>query len=112
MKSNFKKKMFVTEAEMQKYIQNEWDNRTNEVFEECKRDIVAQFMAVCCTELNKEFKFGKIKLNRFKTGVESIFKLMTNDGILGKPFTTENCIKAMKDKYGIDFDEREENQLP
>lgn len=102
--------MFFTEQEMQKYVDEEWNKRTDKMFEENKRDIIAQLMAVCCTELHTEFKFGKKRLNRFKTGIEGIFRLMEQDGIFGQPFTPENCIESMKNKYGIDFDKWEEKQ--
>lgn len=48
MKANCKKKMFFTDSEMQDYINKEWDKRSEQIFESCKRDIVAQLMAVCC----------------------------------------------------------------
>ena len=57
-------------------------------------------------ELNKEFGFGKDRLNKFYRGVNDLFKLMTTDGILGKEFTPINCIEVLRGKYGIDLDEK------
>ena len=71
-----------------------------------KSDVASQIMAVCCRELNKEFGFGKDRLNKFYRGVNDLFKLMATDGILGKEFTPINCIEVLRDKYGIDLDEK------
>lgn len=110
MKSNFKKKMFFTDSEMQDYINKEWDKRSEQIFESCKRDIVAQLMAVCCMELNKEFGFGKVKLNRFKNGVEDFLRLINTNGIYGKKLSTQDCIDLMSEKYGIDLDKSKEDE--
>lgn len=100
MKANYKNRKLDT------YIEAAWKAREDEYFEECKRDIVAQLMAVCCIELAKEFGFGKKRLNRFKVGVECYFKMMNECKLFNKKMTTQDCIDYMRDKYGIDFDNR------
>ena len=57
-------------------------------------------------ELNKEFGFGKVRLNRFYEGVNSLFKIMATEGVMGKEFTPINCIDLLREKYGIDLDEK------
>ena len=104
MKARYKNKYFVTVEDIEREVKRECDAKIDAVYEEVKHDVVAQIMAVCCMELNKEFGFGKDRLNKFYRGVNSLFKLMITDGILGKEFTPINCIEMLKDKYGIDLD--------
>ena len=104
MKANYKKHCFHTDEEIKRYIELEWEKRSEQVFQDCKRDIIAQLMSVCCVELNQEFGFGAERLNKFKNGVSNLFKLMATDGIFNKPFTPDSCIEIMQEKYGINFD--------
>ena len=53
-------------------------------------------------ELNKEFGFGKVRLNRFYEGVNNLFKCM----IMDEEFTPITCIDWLRDKYGINLDEK------
>lgn len=106
MKSRYKTKMFYTEQDIDKYIRKEWESKVDAVYISAKKDIAAQVMAVCLTELNKEFGFGKDRLNKFYSGVNDYFRLMSDNGIFGKEFTPINCINYMKEQYGIDVDKR------
>ena len=105
MKSHYPK-MFVTAGDIEKEVARECDARINEVYDAVKQDVAAQIMAVCCVELNKEFGFGKDRLNKFHQGVNDLFRLMATDGIFGKEFTPVNCIETLRNKYGIDLDKR------
>ena len=105
MKSNFKNRAVFSDKEMQEYIDKAWEQRRKEEFENCKRDIIAQLMAVCCVALNVSFGFGKKRLNRFKKTVEEMLKF----NVFGKNSTTEDCINLMRNKYGIDLDKRGDN---
>lgn len=107
MKARYKDKYFVTVDDIQRAVKAECDAKIDAVYEEVKKDVVSQIMAVCCMELNKEFGFGKDRINKFYEGVNSLFKLMATDGIMGKEFTPVNCIEVLKDKYGIDLDKRD-----
>lgn len=97
------RQIIITAGELKKAFDREYEKRFNEIFESAKADIVAQLMATCLTELNLEFGFGKVRLNRFKNGVEGLFITMMNGGIMGQEFTTQNCIELMHDKYDIDL---------
>ena len=106
MKARYKDKYFVTVEDIKREVKRECDAKINAVYEEVKSDVASQIMAVCCMELNKEFGYGKDRLNKFYRGVNDLFKLMATDGILGKEFTPVNCIEVLRDKYGIDLDEK------
>ena len=106
MKSRYKDKYFTTVQDIKKAVKAECDANINAVYEEVKKDVASQIMAVCCMELNKEFGYGKKRLNRFYEGVNDLFKLMATDGIFGKEFTPINCIETLRDKYGIDLDDK------
>lgn len=88
----------------EKVVAEEYEKQAKQLYAEVGRDVVAQIMATCCTVLNKDYGFGQKRLSDFKQGVECLFKMMLTDGILGKPFTTLNCIEYMRDNFGIDFD--------
>ncbi|MCI5904582.1 MAG: hypothetical protein MRZ61_05520 [Oscillospiraceae bacterium] len=103
MRANFKKHSFCTDNQVQQYIDKEWNKRVEQVFESCKRDIIAQLMSVCCMALSVQFGFGRERLNRFKKSVEEMLKFEA----FGKKSNTQNCIDLMRDKYGIDFDSKE-----
>lgn len=102
-----RRQVVITVGELRAAFEKEYNARAAAVFEECKRDIVAQLMATCMTELNKDFGFGKKRLQRFKRGTEALFIAMARDGILGRKFTTQNCIDVMRERYGIDVEHRE-----
>ncbi len=106
MKSRYKPKMFYTPQDIDKYIREEWESQVDKVYADAKRDVAAQLMAVCLTELNKEFGFGKDRLNKFYSGVNDYFRLMSTGGVMGKEFSTLNCINYMIEQYGIDVDKR------
>ena len=106
MRSRYKDKYFTTVQDIKKAVKAECDANINAVYEEVKSDVASQIMEVCCMELNKEFGFGKDRLNKFYRGVNDLFKLMATDGIMGKEFTPVNCIDLLRDKYGIDLDDK------
>lgn len=105
--ANDNRRVVTTVGEIKKAYRKEYEAQAAELFEETKKDIIAQLMATCMVELNKEFGFGKKRLNRFKRGTEWLFVQMMNDGLMGMPFTTQNCIDFMRDKYGIDVEAKE-----
>ena len=102
MKANYKNKYFVTVEDIKREVKRECDAKINIVYEEVKQDVASQIMAVCCMELNKEFGFGKKRLNRFYDGVNNLFKSM----LTNKEFTPISCIEWLRDKYAIDLDEK------
>ena len=106
MRSRYKDKYFTTVQDIKKAVKTECDAQINEIYDAVKQDVAAQIMAVCCVELNKEFGFGKDRLNKFFSGVNSLMKIMSTDGIFGKPFTPVNCIETLREKYDIDLDKR------
>lgn len=103
MRANYKNKL-VPLSDIENKVREEFDKRTELVYETVKQDIAAQLMATCCCVLHSSFGFGEIRLKRFKKELESYFGLMLENGICGKEFTPINCIEYMRDEFGIDFD--------
>lgn len=104
MRSNFKNRAVFSDKEMQEYIDKAWEQHRKEEFENCKRDIIAQLMSACCMALHTTFGFGEKRLNKFKKAVEETLRFEA----FGKRFTTQDCINTMRNKFGIDFDKRED----
>ena len=102
MKSNYKRKI-IQPKDVEKAVEIEYNKRIDELYEQVKSDVVAQIMAVCCYDLNKEFGFGRERIQRFVSGVSSYFEIMLTEGVLGQPFTTQNCIDFLMREYGIDI---------
>lgn len=98
------KQIVVTAGEMKRNFEREFEKRLDELYDRIKADIAPQIMATCLVELHNEFGFGKDRLNRFKRGCESLYIMMESSGICGKPFTPQNCIDLMREKYDIDLE--------
>lgn len=103
-----KKKMVMTKDEISSYLNVEWEERKDAIYEEVKRDVSSQILAVFFTALNKDFGFGKKRLLQVKESVECYFALMQPGNIFGDSFSPLDCIAYIKDKFGIDIDK--ENQ--
>lgn len=106
MRSRYKDKI-VTKDELKTVIDREvekaYNSRIDAVYEDVRKDVAVQIMAVCCCELHTEFGFGKRRLKRFHRGINALLRMM-QCGAMGKAFTPVDCIKLLKDKYGIDLD--------
>lgn len=105
MRANYKNKL-VPLSDIENKVREEFDKKTEQVYETVKQDIAAQLMATCCCVLHSSFGFGEIRLKRFKKELESYFGLMLENGICGKEFTPINCIEYMRKTFNIDFDEK------
>ena len=81
----------------------QFNERSGELYDAVKNDIAAQLMATVFTELHNDFGFDADRLQRVKTGTEALFQMMINGGIMGEPFTTENCIEYMRKQFDIEF---------
>lgn len=102
MKARYKEKL-IQKSDVEKAVQAEWDMKIDTLYEEVKKDVVAQLMATVLCYLNKRYGWKGKVLNSIKEGTEDMFKIMQSDGIMGKPFTTQNCIEYMKE-IGVNFD--------
>lgn len=91
-------------AAVNQAVKQEWQNYEQTVFEQCKRDILAQVMAVCLMSLKTRYGFGQKRITDFYYDVKGTFYNM-DKGLLGQKYTTVDCIKYVKDNYGIDLDE-------
>ena len=111
MKANYssnshsgRNRIVVSEDDIENILDAEWQKRVDKVYETALRDVSAQVLAVFYTCLSKRYGFGKKRMLSLKRDVESTFTLMNTDNILGKDFTTQDCLDYMKEKFGIDLD--------
>lgn len=106
MKSRYKDKI-ITRAELKSVVDQEvekaYNSRIDAVYEDVRKDVAVQIMAVCGCELHTEFGFGKRRLKRFYRGINALLRMMQG-GAMDKEFTPVDCIKMLKDRYGIDLD--------
>lgn len=103
-KTGMGKKVVLSEKEIQKALDAEWENKVDEVYNVALRDVSAQVLAVFYTCLSKKYGFGKKRMLALKRDVEATFTLMNTNNILGKDFTTQDCLDYMKKEFGIDLD--------
>lgn len=101
-----KDKMVMTEEDIGKYLQEEWDTKVDEVYKSVKVDVSNQILAVFFTALHKDFGFGKKRLLKVKDSVESYFALMQT-GIFNKPFSPIDCLNYLKEEFNIDLDKED-----
>ena len=67
--------------------------------------IIIVVMAICMLSLKTRFGFGKKKIRDFYDDVKGTIEIMDKDAIFNKSFSTIDCIRMVKDLYGIDLDE-------
>lgn len=96
MKARYKQKI-IQPADVEKAVQAEWDLKIDQLYEEVKKDVVAQLTAVFLIYLHQRYGWKAGVLNSIKTGVEGLFKTMMTDGIFGKEFTPAHCIEHLKE---------------
>ena len=99
-----KKVKCFTEEELKDFLDVEWEQRQTELYRAATKDVAAQVLATMFATLYKPpYNWRKDRLLTFKSNVEATFRDMTT-GILGKDFSTVDCIEFMKREFGIDFD--------
>lgn len=99
-----KSRVFKTESQIRRIVQDEAKRQATEIYDKALQDAAYQAFAVMMIVLHREFGFGGERLQRLKDLTESEFMMM-REGILGKEYTTNDCVKFLKDTYGIDFAE-------
>lgn len=102
--SNSGRKILISVDEMKAQFDAEFESRKDKMYEEVEKDVIPQVMAVCFMELNKEFGFGEKRLKQFKRGITGLFAMMCS-GVMGKPFTTVDCIDYIQKNFNIDLEE-------
>ena len=98
------RRLMKSEKEIKKICQKNVENTLREKHAEISQDIAYQTMAVVMCVLHNRFGFGGMRLQALKDAIEDEFANMKT-GILGRNYTTNDCVKFLKDKYNIDFSE-------
>ncbi|MGN0654428.1 MAG: hypothetical protein ACI4KD_05885 [Oscillospiraceae bacterium] len=103
MKVRVPKTVFVTQKQIADELTRQFDEKSGELYDAVKDDIVAQLMATVLTCLHNDFGFDKDQLRQVKDGTEDLFVLMQNGGICGQEFNGLHCKAYMHDKFGIEW---------
>lgn len=98
-----KARIYTTQKQVEKAVQLEAKKQTTEIYDKALKDAAYQMWAVMLCVLHKQFGFGKTRLHQVKDSTEDEFMMM-RDGILGKDYTTNDCVKFLKEKFDIDFE--------
>ena len=99
-----KARILTSEKAVRDKVREEYQKYKDEVYRDVMEDVIPQVLAVVLLTLNKDFGFGEKRLRRCISGMKSYFKLM-NTEIFNRKITTLDCLKYLKDEYGIDLDE-------
>lgn len=99
-------KLHIITAKEKKLTNEVYLDVYNEIFDRVRNDIIEQLMATSLYELNKEFGFGKKRLLQYYNGISAMLLFMKN-GVMGKSFTTDDCIKYCKEEFDIDVKVKE-----
>lgn len=97
-----KSRVFKTESQIRRIVQDEAKRQTTEIYEKAQQDTAYQCFAVMMCILNREFGFGRERLHKVKNLTEAEFMAMKT-GVLGRSYGTNDCVKFLKEKYDIDF---------
>lgn len=99
-----KARVYSTENQIRKAVKAESERQVTEIYEKAMNDAAYQCFATMMCVLHREFGFGGERLRRLKNLTEAEFFAMMN-GVLGKPYSTNDCVRFLKEEYGIDFEE-------
>lgn len=99
-----KRNMCFTEKQLEAYINEEWEKKRDLLYKEATKDVSAQILAVIFSTLYKPpYNWREKRLKDLKERIEFTFNTMST-GVLGKDFSTVDCLEFMKREFGIDFD--------
>lgn len=100
-----KKKYVFTEEQLTKYLDTEWKSKEEELYKLACRDSAAQILAVMFTTLYMPpYNWRAKRLVAIKEAMSDVFRAMQT-GVLGKHFSTIDCVEFCKKEFGIDMDE-------
>lgn len=99
-----KSRVFKTEAQIRRLVQDEAKKQTTEIYEKALQDATYQAHATMMIVLHREFGFGGKRLRKLKDLTENEYMAMKT-GVLGKKYDTKDCVHFLKEKFGIDFNE-------
>lgn len=97
-------RIIVNQTQIKRFAEEEYLRLKDDVYENVIKDVIPQFMSVCMMILNRENGFGKKRLTKLLDSVKAEFIIM-NGGIFGKNYDPLDCLKFLKEKYGIDVDD-------
>ena len=99
-----KKVKCFSEEELQDFVNTEWEKHKDEVYQIAVRDVSAQILAVLFSTLYQPpYNWREKRLKDLKSRFEFTFAAMSKT-VLGKDFSTIDCMEFLKSEFGIDFD--------
>lgn len=100
------KSRYCPPAEIQQLVEKAVEKETLRVMDDLTDQItsnaVYQTLATVFVVMDREYGFKKKRLNRLKNLIEDEFVHMKT-GILGRDYSTADCVKYLKEHYDIDF---------
>lgn len=99
-----KSRIYRTDSQVRKAVTEEVERQTTEIYEKAMQDTAYQCFATMMIVLHREFGFGGERLRKLKDLTEAEFYAMEK-GVLGKPYTANDCVRFLKENYSIDFSE-------
>lgn len=83
-------------------MRSELDKVYDELYSQFASSLQRDVLAVCFYILHRDFGYGEVRLNRFKTAIENEFEVM-GQGVIGKEYNTSDILEMLKD-LGVDLD--------
>lgn len=106
-----KKKYVFTEEQLSEFINAEWKIKEEELYKLASKDAAAQILAVLFTTLYMPpYNWRAKRLVAIKEAMSDVFRAMQT-GVLGKHFSTVECVEFCKREFGIDMDKELEKIL-
>lgn len=97
---NSMKRVMKTEEEIKRICQEEVEQR----YEEISREAAYHSFAMVFFILNRDYGFGKKRLQNLKNDIECEYYTMQASP-LGINYNSDDIMRIVKDKLGIDFSE-------
>lgn len=106
-----KKKYVFTEEQLEAYLNEEWKRKEENLYKLACKDAAAQILAVLFTTLYMPpYNWRSKRLRAIKEAMSDVFRAMQT-GVLGKHFSTIECVEFCKREFGIDMDKELEKIL-
>ena len=95
---NVNKRVLRTDKDIKRIVQEE----VNRMYPAISRDICYQVLAVTFIVLNREYGFGKKRLNDVKDWIETEYFKM-QESPCGVKYDPDDAVRICKERFGIDF---------
>ena len=92
-----------TDSKSRRIAREEYENMREEIFRQCADEIMAQAIATVLWTLQTRYGWKRKRLWDFANALLDTRDLMCKPSKLHHKFSPLDCIKELKDKYGMDI---------